>query len=367
VSISKSRKSRAETLATVSKIRRTERRPVEAAMLHGRPFRVNATKLLRRRFLHLAAGAAALPAVTRIARAQTYPTRPVRLVVGFPAGGGTDITARLMGQWLSERLAQPFIIENRPGASSNIATEAVVRAPPNGYTLLMVQATNAINATLYDKLNFNFIRDIAPVAGVIQTPVVMVVHPSMPAKTVPEFIAYAKANPGKLNFASAGNGDASHVSGERFKMMTGVNMLHVPYRGGAPALADLLGGQVQVYFAGMPESIEYIRAGKLRALAVTTAVRSDALRDIPTMADFVPGYEVSIWFGIGAPRNTPVEITDKLNEEINAGLADPKLKARFADLGGMVFPGSPADFGKLIAEDIEKWAKVIKFAGIKAE
>jgi tripartite-type tricarboxylate transporter receptor subunit TctC len=336
-------------------------------MLHGRPFRVNATKLLRRQFLHLAAGAAAIPAVSRIARAQTYPTRPVRLVVGFPAGGGTDITARLMGQWLSERLAQPFIIENRPGASSNIATEAVVRAPPNGYTLLMVQTTNAINATLYGKLNFNFIRDIAPVAGIIHIPAVMVVHPSMPAKTVPEFIAYAKANLGKLNFASAGNGDASHVSGELFKMMTGVNMLHVPYRGGAPALADLLGGQVQVYFAGMPESIEYIRAGKLRALAVTTAVRSDALRDIPTMADFVPGYEVSLWFGIGAPRNTPVEITDKLNKEINAGLADPKLKARFADLGGMAFPGSPADFGKLISEDAEKWGKVVKFAGIKAD
>jgi tripartite-type tricarboxylate transporter receptor subunit TctC len=323
-------------------------------------------KLSRRKFMHLAAGAAALPAVSRVARAQSYPSRPVRLVVGFPAGGGTDIIARLIGQWLSERLAQPFIIENRPGASSNIATEAVVHAPPDGYTLFMFDSSPAVNATFYDKLNFDFLRDIAPVASIIRVPGVMVVNPSLPAKTVPEFITYSKANPAKVNMASAGIGSITHVAGELFKMMTGVNMLHVPYRGGGPALADLLGGQVQVYFAGTPESIEYIRAGKLRALAVTTAVRSDALRDIPAMADFVPGYEASGWFGVGAPRKTPVEIADKLNKGINAGLTGPKLKARFADLGGMVLPGSPADLGKFISEETEKWGKVVKFAGIKA-
>jgi tripartite-type tricarboxylate transporter receptor subunit TctC len=272
-----------------------------------------------------------------------------------------------MGQWLSERLAQPFITENRPGAGSNIATEAVVRAPPDGYTLLVFGPAAAINTTFYGKLNYDFLRDIAPVASIIHVPMVMVVNPAFPAKTVPEFIAYSKANPSKINMASAGIGDVTHVAGELFKMMTGVNMLHVPYRGGAPALADLLGGQVQVYFAGMPESIEYIRAGKLRALAVTTAAHLDALRDIPTMADFVPDYEASAWFGVGAPRNTPVEIIDKLDKEINAGLADPKLKARFADLGGMVFPGSRADFGTLISQEAEKWGKVVKFAGIKAE
>jgi tripartite-type tricarboxylate transporter receptor subunit TctC len=323
-------------------------------------------KLSRRKFVHLAAGAVALPAVSRVARAQSYPSRPVRLVVGFPAGGGTDIIARLIGQWLSERLAQPFIVENRPGASSNIATEAVVHAPPDGYTLFMFDSSPAVNATFYDKLNFDFLGDIAPVASIIRVPAVMVVNPSLPAKTVPEFITYSKANPAKVNMASAGIGSITHVAGELFKMMTGVNMLHVPYRGGGPALADLLGGQVQVYFAGTPESIEYIRVGKLRALAVTTAARSDALRDVPAMADFVPGYEASEWFGVGAPRNTPVEITDKLNKEINAGLADLKLKERFADLGGMVFPGSPADFGKFISEENEKWGKVVKFAGIKA-
>ena len=320
----------------------------------------------RRQFLHLAAGAAALPAVSRIARAQSYPTRPVRLIVGFPAGGGTDVMARLMGQWLSERLGQPFIIENRPGGNSNIATEAVVRAPPDGYTLLVVDTAPAINATYYSKLNFDFIRDIAPVAGIASQTQIMEVNPSVPAKTVPEFIAYAKANPGKLNMASFGNGNISHVCGELFKMMTGVNMLHVPYRGAAPALADLLGGQVQVCFGGVIASIEYIRAGRLRALAVTTASRLEALPDIPSLSEFLPGYEATDWKGIGVPKNTPPEIIDKLNKEINAGLADPKLKARFAELGSPVLPGSPADFGKLIADDTEKWAKVVKFAGIKA-
>jgi tripartite-type tricarboxylate transporter receptor subunit TctC len=323
-------------------------------------------KRSRRQFLHLAAVAAALPVVSRIAWAQTYPTRPVRIMVGFPAGGGSDIQARLMGQLLSERLGQPFVIENRPGAGTNIATEAVVKAPPDGYTLLMVNGTNAINATLYDKLNFNFIRDIAPVAGTLRVCNVMVVHPSFPAKTIPEFIAYAKANPGKLNMASGGNGAAGHVSGELFKMMTGVNMVHVPYRGAAPALTELLGGQVQVTFSDS-SSIEYIRAGKLRALAVTTAARSVALPDIPTVGEFVPGYEASNFQGIGAPKNTPAEIVAKLNQEINAALADPKMKARLADLGGEALAGSPADFGKLIAEETEKWAKVVKFAGLRAD
>ena len=321
----------------------------------------------RREFLYLAAGAAALAAASRFATAQTYPTRPVRLIVGFPPGGATDIAARLMGQWLSERLGQQFVIENRPGAGSNIGTEAVVRAPPDGYTLFLAYSANAINATLYDKLNFNFIRDIAPVAGISRETSVMLVNPSVPAKTVPEFIAYAKANPGKINFASGGNGTPPHVFGELFKMMTGVNLVHVPYRGGAPALTDLLGGQVQVMFATPGTSIEYIRAGKLRALAVTTATRSEALPDVPTVGDFLSGFEASVWLGVGAPKNTPAEIIDRLNKEINGVLADPKIKARFADLGSTVRPGSPADFGKLIAEDTEKWAKVIKSAGIKAE
>jgi tripartite-type tricarboxylate transporter receptor subunit TctC len=324
-------------------------------------------KLPRRTFLHLAATAAALPAVSRIARAQTYPTRPVRLVVGAPAGGGFDIVARLMGQWLSERLGQPFVIDNRPGAGGNIGTEAVVRAPSDGYTLLLVTAASAINATLYEKLSFNLSHDIVPVAGIADVPEVMVVNPSLPAKTVPEFIAYAKANPGKLSMASGGNGTPSHVAGELFKMMTGTNMVHVPYRGLSPALTDLLGGQVQVAFGGLPSSIEHIRTGKLRALAVTTATRSEALPDIPTLGDFVPGYEASMWYGIGAPRNTPAEIVDKLNKEINAALADPKMNARLADLGGVALPGSPAEFGKLIADETEKWAKVIKFAGIKPQ
>jgi tripartite-type tricarboxylate transporter receptor subunit TctC len=324
-------------------------------------------KLPRRNFLHLAAGAAALPLVSRMARAQAYPSRPVRIVVPFTPGGASDITARLMGQWLSERLGQQFVIDNRPGGGTNIGTEAVVRAPADGYTLLMVGGYNAINATLYDKLNHNFIRDIAPVAGIIVVPNVMVVNPSVPAATVPEFIAYAKSKPGKTTMASAGTGTPSHVTGELFKMMAGVNLVHVPYRGGGPALTDLLSGQVQVMFATMPSSIEYIRAGKLRALAVATATRSEALPDVPTVGEFVPGYEASSWSGLGAPRATPAEIVDKLNKEVNAALDDPKMKARLADLGGVALPGSPADFGKLIADETEKWAKVIKFAGIKAE
>jgi tripartite-type tricarboxylate transporter receptor subunit TctC len=321
----------------------------------------------RRNFLHLAAGAAALPALSRIARAQAYPSRPVRIIVGFAPGGSSDITARLIGQWLSERLGQQFVIENRPGAGTNIATEAVVRAAADGYTLLLVTAANAINATLYDKLNFNFIRDIAPVAGIMRVPYVMVVNPSVPAKSVPEFIAYAKANPRKPSMASAGTGAGSHIAGELFNMMAGVNMIHVPYRGVAPALTDLLGGQVQVTFASMPSVIEYIKSGALRALAATTTTRSDALPDIPTVGEFVPGYEASAWFGIGVPKNTPAEIVDKLNKEINAGVADPNMKARLADLGGTVLAGWPADFGKLIAEETEKWGKVVKFSGAKAD
>jgi tripartite-type tricarboxylate transporter receptor subunit TctC len=321
-------------------------------------------KFSRRNFLHLATGATALPAWSRIAKAQTYPTRPVRIVVGWPASGVADIVARLMGQWLSERLDQPFIIENRPGAAGNIATEAVIRMPPDGYTLLIVSIVDAINATLYDKLNFNFIRDIAPVASFIRVPNVMVINPLVPAMSVPEFIAYAKANPGKLNMGSGGVGTPHHISGELFKMMTGVNLFHVPYRGGAPAVTDLLGGQLQVIFDPMPESIEYIRAGKLRALAVTTATRSESLPDLPTVGDFVPGYDTSTWLGLGVPRNTPAEIVDKLNKEINTGLADPKIKARFAGLGGIVLPGSQADFRKLIVEETEKWGKVIRSASI---
>ena len=324
-------------------------------------------KLPRRKFLHLAAGAAALPAVSRVAWAQPYPTRPVRVIVPFAPAGDTDLVARLMGQWLTERLGQPFIIENRPGAGTNIGTEAVVRAPADGYTLLLASPPAAINATLYEKLNFNFIRDIAPVAGVIRAPFVMEVNPSVPARTVPELIAYATSNPGKISMASAGVGSGPHAAGELFKMMAGVNLVHVPYRGQGPALTDLLGGQVQVYFAGVPSSIQYIRAGKLRALAVTTTTRSEVLPDIPTLSDFLPGYEASFWGGFCAPKNTPVQIVDKLNSEINAALADPKVKARFADLGGTMLPGSPAEFGKHIAHETEKWAKVVKFAGMKPE
>jgi tripartite-type tricarboxylate transporter receptor subunit TctC len=325
----------------------------------------NVLEIPRRQFLELAAGATALPAASRIARAQSYPTRPVRIVVGYAAGGGTDLVARLMGQWLSERLGQQFVIENRTGAATNIGTEVVVRAPADGYMLLLAHTANAINATLYEKLNFNFIRDIAPVAGIIRVPSVMVVNPSLPAKTVPEFIAYAKANPGKINMASGGAGGPDHMSGELFKTMTGVNMIHVPYRGLSPALTDLLGGQVQVIFSSLPAAIEYIRADRLRARAVTTATRFEGAPDIPTLGDVVPGYEASQWYGFGVPKNTPVEIIEKLNKEINAGLANPKLKAQLADLGGTALPGSAADFGKLIAEETEKWAKVVKFSGAK--
>jgi tripartite-type tricarboxylate transporter receptor subunit TctC len=324
-------------------------------------------KLTRRAFLHLAASAAALPAVSRVAKAQAYPTRPVRLIVGFAPGGTTDITARLIGQWLSDRLGQQFLIENRTGAATNIATEAVVRAPADGYTLLLVTASNAINATLYDKLGFNFIRDIAPVAGIIRYPLVMQVNPSFPAKAVPEFISHAKSNPGKVSYGSGGIGTSIHVASELFKMMAGIDMIHVPYRGGAPAMTDLMAGQIQVVFNPVPESMEHIKAGKLRPLAVTSATRSEALPEVPTVADFVPGFEASALQGIGAPKDTPAEIVDKLNKEINAGLADPRLKARFADLGATVFVVSPADFGKFIADETEKWAKVIKFAGAKAE
>ena len=321
----------------------------------------------RRQFLHLAAGAAALPAVSRFAWAQTYPTRPVRIIVPFAAGGGNDIVARVIGQWLSERLGQSFIIENRPGAATNLGTEAVVNEPPDGYTLLLVGVPNAINATLYEKLNFNFIHDIAPVASIVREPNVMVVNPSVPATSVPEFISYAKTNPGKLSMASAGNGTASHMAGELFKMMAGVTMVHVPYRGGGPALTDLIGGQVQAMFPGTIASVEYIKTGKLRALAVTTATRLEALPDLPTVGDFVPGYESSLLDGIGAPKNTPAEIIERLNKEINAALADPKIKTRFAELGATVIPGSPADFGKLIADETEKWGKVVRFAGVKPE
>jgi tripartite-type tricarboxylate transporter receptor subunit TctC len=324
-------------------------------------------KLRRRRFLHLAAGIAALPAVPRFAWAQAYPTRPVSIIVGFPPAGGADIIARLMGQRLSERLGEQFIIENRPGAASNIATEAVVRAPADGYTLLLITNPNVINATLYDKLNYNFIRDIAPVASIDRVPNVMEVNPSVPAKTVPEFIAHARANPGKINMASGGNGTSQHVSGELFKMMTGIDMQHIPYRGAGPALNDLLAGQVQIMFDTVSGSIGHITAGRLRPLAVTTATRSAALPDTPTVGDFVPGYEASTFHGLGAPRKTPAEIIDKLNKEINAVLAEPKFMARLADLGAAALPGSPADFRKLVADETEKWAKVVKFAGLKPE
>jgi tripartite-type tricarboxylate transporter receptor subunit TctC len=324
-------------------------------------------KLPRRRFLQLAAQAAALPALSRLAWAQAYPARPVHIIVGFAAGGGVDITARLIGQWLSERLGQSFITENRAGAGGNIGTEVVVNAPADGYTLLLATVPNAVNATLYEKLNFNFIRDIAPVAGIIRVPQVVLVNPSVPAHTVPELVAYAKANPGKVNMASAGNGSAPHMAGELFNVTAGVNMVHVPYRGQGPALTDLLGGQVQVLFATTPGTTEYVRTGKLRALAVTTAARAQVLPDLPTVGDFLPGYEASQWYGVGAPRSTPAEIIDKLNKEINAALADPGMKARFADIGGEALAGSPADFGRLIAAETEKWAKVVRAASIKPE
>jgi tripartite-type tricarboxylate transporter receptor subunit TctC len=321
----------------------------------------------RRHFLHLGAGAAALPAVSRIAWAQAYPSHPVHIIVSLAPGGGADIVARLIGQRLSERLGQPFIIENRTGGAGNIATEAVVRAPPDGYTLLFITPANVISTTLYDKLSFDFLHDILPVARISRDSLFMVVNPSFPAKTVPEFIAYAKANPGKINMASAGNGSPQHVAGELFKMMANVEMTHVPYRGQTPALTDLLAGQVQVMFAATPSVTEYIRTARLRALAVTTATRSEALPDVPTVGEFVPGYEASGFFGVGAPKDTPDQTVDKLNKEINAALADPTIKARLVDLGSTVVTGSPAEFGKFIAEDTEKWAKVIRAANIKPE
>jgi tripartite-type tricarboxylate transporter receptor subunit TctC len=324
-------------------------------------------KLLRRQILHLAASAAALPAVARLAWAQAYPARPVRIIVGFPPGGPSDIAARLIGQWLSEHLGQPFVIESRPGGGSNIGTEAVVKASPDGYTLLLVPSASAVNATLYEKLSFNFIRDIAPVAGIIRIPLVMVVNASIAAATVPELIAYAKANPGKINFASPGNGTTAHVAGELFKLMAGVDIVHVPYRGSAPALTDLLGGQVQLIFDTPATLLEHIKTGRLRALAVGTVARAQALPEVPPMGDFLPGYEASAWFGVGAPRSTPPEIIERLNKEINAGLVDPRLNARLTDLGGAVFASSSAEFGKFIGDEIEKWAKVVRFAGIKPE
>jgi tripartite-type tricarboxylate transporter receptor subunit TctC len=324
-------------------------------------------KLLRRQFLQLAGAVAATPVLPRLAVALDYPTRPVRIVAGFAAGGGVDITARLIGQWLTERLGQSFVTENRAGAGGNIGTEAVVSAAPDGYTLLLATVPNAVNASLYEKLNFNFIRDIAPVAGIIRVPMVILLNPSVPATTVPEFILYAKANPGKINMASAGNGSAPHMAGELFKVMSGVDLVHVPYRGQGPALTDLLGGEVQVLFATAPGTTDYIAAGKLRALAVTSASRAQVLPELPTVGDFVPGYEASQWYGIGAPRNTPAEIVDRLNIEINAGIADPTMKARLAAIGGEPLPGSPQAFGRLIAEETEKWGKVVRAAGINPE
>jgi tripartite-type tricarboxylate transporter receptor subunit TctC len=321
----------------------------------------------RRHLLHLAAGAAALPAVSRVARAQAYPSRPVRIVVGFPAGGSFDVVARLFGQWLSERLGQPFIVENRSGAGGNIGTEVVVNAQPDGYTLLLVNDTHAVNATLYEKLNFNFIRDIAPIASIASVPNVMQVNPAVPAQSVSEFIAYAKANPGKINMASGGNGTPAHMSGELFKIMTGVNMLHVPYRGGPPAIADLIGGQVQVMFPNIPQTIEILKSGKLRPLGVTTATRLDVLPEVPTVGETVPGYETIGWIGLGAPRRTSAELIGRLNSEIQRALDDPKIKARLTDLGVTRVSGSPADFGKLIADETEKWGKVIRAANIKPD
>jgi tripartite-type tricarboxylate transporter receptor subunit TctC len=323
--------------------------------------------LPRRQILKLAAAAIAAPAVVRGAWAQGYPTRSVRLIIGYTPGGSADITARLMGQWLTERMGQPFVVESRPGGGTNIASEAVVRAAPDGYTLLLVAPANAINATLYEKLNYDFIRDTTPIACLIRFPNVMEVNPAVPAKSVPEFIAYAKANPGKINYASSGNGSTIHMSAELFKMMAGVDLVHVPYRGGAPALTDMLAGQVQVMFDNLPTSLEHIRAGKLRPLAITSTTRSELLPDLPTLADFVPGYESSAWYGVGAPKGTPAEIVDRLNREINAILADSKAKARIAEMGATLITGSPADFGRLVADETEKWGKVVKFAGAKAD
>jgi tripartite-type tricarboxylate transporter receptor subunit TctC len=324
-------------------------------------------KFARRQFLEIATAAVAAPAFARIARALDYPTRPVRIVVPFPPGGAADITGRLMGQWLAERLGQPFVIENRPGAGSNLGAEAVVTAPPDGYTLLLINAANAINATLYQKLSFNFIRDIVPVGSIVRAPHVMFVTPSFPPKTVAELIAYASVHPGKVNYASAGTGNANHITTEMFKMMTGIDMVHVPYRGGAPALLDLVSGQVQVMFADTLTAGAQLKDGKIRALAVATTVRSPVLPDTPTIAETVPGFDASSWWGIGAPRDTPEEIVKSLNAEINAGLADPKLKARFVEMGALILGGTPAEFGKMIAEETEKWGKVVKFAGAKVD
>jgi len=324
-------------------------------------------KLPRRQFLYLAGGAIALPSVERIARAQTYPTRPIRLIIGIAPGSSPDILGRLMAQWLSDRLGQPFIVENRPGGGGNIAIEAAAKAPADGHTLLLVTIQSAVNEALYERLNYNFLRDIAPVASISSQTLALEVTPSFPAKTAREFIAYAKANPGKLSMATPGNGSTPHVAGELFKMMAGVDMIHVPYRGGAPALTDLIGGQVQMAFADITSSIEYVKAGKLRALAVSSVSRSDALPEVPPLADFLPGYEASGWFGIGVPKNTPTGIVEKLNKEINAGLADSNIRARYAELGSTVFMGSPADFGKHIAQETEKWGKVIRTANIKAD
>jgi tripartite-type tricarboxylate transporter receptor subunit TctC len=324
-------------------------------------------KLPRRKFLHLAAGAAALPVVSRVARAQAYPSRPVRMVVPFAPAGTTDISARLIGQWLSERFGQQFVIENRAGANGNIGTEVVLRSTPDGYTLLMIDASPSINATLYERLNFNFVRDAALVATVARSPFILVIHPSVPARTVPEFIAHAKANPGRISYGSAGPGSTLHVAAELFKIMTGVDLLHVPYRGGGPAIADAIAGQVQVVFIPAPAGIEYVRSGRLRALGVSSATRFEVLPDVPSVSEFVSGYEASTWHGVAAPRNTPATIIDSLNKEINAGLAEPKLKARFVELGAEVFPGSPADFSNLVAAETEKWGKVIRAANIKPE
>jgi tripartite-type tricarboxylate transporter receptor subunit TctC len=321
----------------------------------------------RRQLLKLAVGATALPAFTQLLKAENYPTRPIRLVIGYTPGGSADLTARLMGQWLSDRLGQTFVVENRPGGGTNIATEAVVRAPPDGYSVLLAAPANAINASLYDKLNFNFLRDTEPVAGIIRFPNVVVVNPSVPVKTIPELIAYAKANPGKLNIASSGNGSTIHMSGELFKMLTGTDMVHVPYRGGAPALTDLIAGQVHVMFDNIPTCAEHVKSGKLRGLAVTSTTRSQVLPDLPTVADFLPGYEASAWYGIAAPRNTPANVVGKLNKEVNAVLADPAAKTRFTELGAILLPGSPADFGKLLADETEKWGKVVKFSGAKVD
>jgi tripartite-type tricarboxylate transporter receptor subunit TctC len=324
-------------------------------------------KVSRRRFLHLSTSAAGIAGASRLARAQSYPSRPVHWIVGYPPGGGNDIVARLMGQWLSDRLGQQIVIENRPGAATNIAAEIVVNAPADGYTLLLVNPANASNATLFKNLNFDFVRDIAPVAGILRSPFVMVVNPAFPAKSVSEFIAYAKANPGKINMASAGNGTGTHLAGELFKMLAGIDMVHVPYRGNGPALTDLLGGRVQVMFPPTASPMGFIKSGTLRALGVTTLTRAETLPDVPPIVEAVPGYEASAWYGIGAPRKTPAEIIDKLNQENNAGLADSTMRARFADLGGVPLAMSPAEFGDLIVEETAKWAKVVKFADIKPE